>query len=172
MTIRRSLQLFYIAVATVSACALTVGLGRTLVWNETASLPRGLYLVERTNHLHAQDLVALDIPANVARLVSERHYMPSHQSTLLKHVAALPGDSVCISNGVLAVNGADLGPTISTDTLGRPLPEFEFCGPVPPGHVFLASSHPRSFDSRMFGFVSIEHIRGKASPLLELESGH
>jgi type IV secretory pathway protease TraF len=55
-----------------------------------------------------------------------------------------------------------------TDSQGRP--HHSWITPVrqvvPDGHVFLLSTyHPRSWDSRYFGWVSASGIRGTAQPL-------
>jgi type IV secretory pathway protease TraF len=48
---------------------------------------------------------------------------------------------------------------------GRPLPRFIHNGPVPAGQLFLVGTHPRSYDSRYFGFVDAREILHQALPL-------
>ncbi len=137
-----------------------------LVWNSTASLPRGLYWVTRkTCNLGYGEIAVLPIPPAVRPLVLERGYVPPGY-VLLKPVVALAGDTVCIRADVALVNDHPVGPVLHTDLEGRELPVDTLCGPLRPGLVYLASTHhPRSFDSRNFGPVSIATIQGKASPL-------
>ena len=54
-------------------------------------------------------------------------------------------------------------PLLETTTEGRPLTPISPMR-IPPGYVFVAGDHPRSFDSRYkeFGLVPIEKVWGKA----------
>lgn len=58
-----------------------------------------------------------------------------------------------------------LGKALETDSNGRPLPLFQFAGPVPENNYFMMGINPRSFDSRYFGFVHADDILYKALPL-------
>jgi signal peptidase I len=100
---------------------------------------------------------------------------PDDGSTLLKRVAAVPGDSVAVRRGRLELNGT---PVLVTTDAGQlrethgsathPLrldagggPSF---GPVvvPPGHyLVLGDNRGNSRDGRMFGFVAEEAMMGR-----------
>ena len=61
---------------------------------------------------------------------------------LLKPVAALAGDTVCVQQGGLWINGRWYDP-LPQQAGGQPLPHLaEGCHRVPPGAVFLASTAP------------------------------
>jgi conjugative transfer signal peptidase TraF len=143
---------------------LAIWLGCHLVWNSTHSLPRGLYWLSRGAHCQLGDIAVFPIPPAVRPLVAERRYLPPG-SLLLKPVVALPGDVVCTRHGIVFVNDQALGPVVRTDLEGRELPVDTLCGRVPPGHLYVASHHPRSFDSRTFGPVDAHAVQGKAIPL-------
>lgn len=83
---------------------------------------------------------------------------------LLKPVQALPGDTVQISHGnPVKVNEIALPNTIASETLPA-WPDGEYT--VKPGEVWVFSSYSeRSFDSRYFGPVSINLVKGEAVPL-------
>jgi conjugative transfer signal peptidase TraF len=145
--------------------ALAALLGSHLVWNTTPSLPRGLYWLTRdTCALDVGDIAVFPVPPALRPLVAERHYLPTGH-VLLKPVAALAGDTVCIRDDVAFVNDRPFGPVLRADLEGRELPVDPHCGPVPPRHVYVASHHPRSFDSRTFGPVPVAAVEGKATPV-------
>ena len=157
-----------VVLALVALCVLTTVLtcviASHLVWNRTASLPLGLYLRRSSGRVREGDLVALPVPPRVRALVRERGYLPD-TGLLIKPVAAVAGDDVCARWGVLFINGEPFGRILTHDSLGRSLPAFRGCGVLPDGWVFLASHHPRSFDSRSFGAVDIHALQGTVTPL-------
>lgn len=136
-----------------------------LRWNLTESLPRGLYARWSSTSAPARgDIVAFQVPESVHKLVFGRGYLP-RRAQLFKQVAAGPGDHVCLRDGRYEVNGKVLGPILTTDSSGRPLPSFPFCGQVPPDSYFVATSTARSFDSRYFGPVPAFALRDWLTPL-------
>jgi hypothetical protein len=62
-------------------------------------------------------------------------------------------------------NGKLLGQALEADSKGQPLPQFAFNGPVPPDKLFLVGTHPRSYDSKYYGFIDVHEIRHQALPL-------
>jgi conjugative transfer signal peptidase TraF len=154
------------AAATVLASAVACLAGAHLLWNWTPSLPLGLYWVSpaSSRRVKVGALVAFPVPAHVRALVLERRYLPP-RALLVKPVVATAPDRVCTEGGTLTVNGAPLGAIATEDTRSRPLPHDERCGPLPEGHVFVASHFATSFDSRTFGPVPLADIRGTVTPL-------
>jgi len=146
------------------ASALACVLASHLVWNVTPSLPFGLYWLSRGAPPARGALVAFAVPASVRDLVFDRRYLP-RGAFLVKPVAAMSGDIVCTEGGALSVNGQRLGPILTEDTAGRPLPHYEGCGPVVGGMIFVASRYAKSFDSRTFGPVAVADLRGRVTPL-------
>ena len=166
MTLRRRPTLAILAVLGVNivSTAIACGLASHLVWNDTASMPRGLYWVTRDTSCGPGDFVLFPVPPAVRELVHDRRYLPDGDE-LLKPVVAVAGDRVCNRDGVAFVNDAPIGTVLTADSDGRPLPSDTLCGPIPSDHIYVASHHPRSFDSRAFGPVDVAAIRGKATPL-------
>src|SRR6266481_331135 len=70
-----------------------------LVWNATASAPRGLYCILSPSGLQTGDLVLVKPDPASAALYSERGYLPLGVP-LLKRVGALRGMRVCEHGGV------------------------------------------------------------------------
>lgn len=55
-------------------------------------------------------------------------------------------------------NGAPLGTTLPYSARGLKLEHFHWNGIIPQGRVYVGSPHPRGFDSRYFGLVSIDRL--------------
>lgn len=152
-----------LAVCTVTT-ALACVVASQLIWNRTPSLPLGVYLRSPGVRVSEGTLVALHVPPAVRPLVRARRYLPDG-SLLIKPVAAVAGDHVCARRGILFINGAPFGAILARDSEGRELPAYGGCGVLPEGQVFLASHHPRSFDSRSFGPVDVRTLQGTVTPL-------
>lgn len=89
---------------------------------------------------------------------------------LLKEVVGVPGDVIEYSDG-FTVNGLKLpnSQILALDLDGAQLPIFRRLV-VPEGKLWLMSSYSGlSFDSRYFGFINSNSIRGIADPLLVAE---
>jgi conjugative transfer signal peptidase TraF len=136
-----------------------------LVWNASASLPIGLYAVARITGVHAGDLVVVRPPERLARFLADRGYLP-RGVPLLKHVAALAGQTVCRIGRSVTVDAIEMGEARERDGRGRALPVWEGCRVIGLGEVFLMN--PRSADSldgRYFGPLPAVSIVGRAIPL-------
>lgn len=136
---------------------IAAAVGGLFTWNLSASLPRGLYLVERGRAPERGSIVLLAVPDSFRPLVRARDYLPVAAS-LLKVVVGLPGDVACVRGASLVVNGRVLGSVLSGDSRGRPLAPTRFCGVLPAGSAFVATPAPLSFDSRYFGPVRLSAL--------------
>jgi conjugative transfer signal peptidase TraF len=127
--------------------------------NVSASVPLGLYRLHRVPASLEQGMVVvLPVPASVRAW--QWRWLP-----LLKPVAGLPGDAVCITDDGLWINAHWYGPVLS-ESNGRALPRLRGCFTVGPSEVVLASAAPRSLDSRYFGPVPIADLSAMATPWL------
>jgi signal peptidase I len=91
------------------------------------------------------------------------------EKDFIKRVIGVPGDTVKIVNKKLYVNGAeaqDSHAVYKEDTLlPGDIQKRDNFGPitVPPGKIFvLGDNRDRSLDSRFWGFVPQEDVKGKA----------
>ena len=74
---------------------------------------------------------------------------------LVKMVWGLPGDEVKIDGKYVYINGQIRAAVLKTDRWGHPVDYFHFAGKVPKNKLFLLAPHPRSFDSRYWGFADL-----------------
>jgi len=84
---------------------------------------------------------------------------------LLKMVGCAPGQQLKVKGGVTFCNENYLGHVLDQDSKGRKLPQFIFNDVVPAGSLFMIGSHPRSYDSKYFGFIHAKSVIKKAYPL-------
>ena len=138
-------------------------LGSHLIWNQTPSIPRGLYWYTQARPT-VGEIAVLKPPGHVADLAEQRGYLP-RDVFLMKPVAAGSGETVC-SDWSGTVVGAAWAPPLVSDSHGRALPRSRFCGTLPTGAVWLAVlGEPWSFDSRVFGPVQEADLAGKAETI-------
>lgn len=159
-------------------CSLTVGLATAVFFefglrlNATASLPIGLYIVSNAPDAELAEFCPPEpfSTISVRRGYRYRGSCPDGDSPLLKPIVAKTGDVVVTSEEGISVNGKRLMNTSPRehDSKERPLPHFPFgTYHVTQGYVWVASTyHPRSFDSRYFGPISLSSIRERLKPLL------
>jgi len=142
-------------------------------WVITPSLPPGVYW-ETHEPIGRGSYVHFCLDEAIAAFGAERGYIrsgtcPGLYEELFKVVAAVAGDVVELSEQGVTVNGQLVPhtPIYTTDSQNRPQPRWLSDGAhvVPDGQVFVLSTyHPRSWDSRYFGCVPINAIRGTARP--------
>jgi len=80
---------------------------------------------------------------------------------VIKSAAGMPGDKIKVNEHVY-VNGTEWGKLIHHDKLGKNIEEFSREETVPSKKLFALGVHPRSFDSRYWGYVDVSQIIGKA----------
>ncbi len=137
---------------------------RLIVWNTTASVPRGLYA--RASGPPARgDYVLFWMPSEARALAAERHYLPTSVPAL-KPVAAMAGDEVCAHAERVSINGAPPSARASIDHQGRPMPAWEGCRVLREDEVFVFSTYAAdSFDGRYFGPSAFTDVIEKVVPL-------
>jgi type IV secretory pathway protease TraF len=85
---------------------------------------------------------------------------------MIKKVGCLPGEQLTMdAANHFFCNGRSLGQALETDSKGRSLPIFSFNGPVPADKLFMVGTHPRSYDSKYYGFIDVHEISHQALPL-------
>jgi conjugative transfer signal peptidase TraF len=136
-----------------------------LVYNPSASAPRGWYVVVPARHPATGDWVLAHLPKPIAQLAAARNYLPI-DVPILKRIAAQEGDEVCSGSGGVFIDGHLTAQSLQEDSKGRPLSHWSACRTLKIQEVFLMSSYsPFSFDSRYFGPVKRVAVMGQAIPL-------
>lgn len=167
---RRSFTLASVVV-TATLATLTVPVTRYAVWNETASVPTGLYAIRGRASLHVGERVAIEPPPPLRRLLAERRYLPTG-APLLKRIAAVRGQRVCRFADGITIDGQYVGAAHARDRLGRPLPVWAGCHVLRSGELFVMNpAAPDSFDGRYFGVLRISDVIGRATPVWTDEAG-
>ena len=143
------------------------------VYNPSDSVAVGWYRVEPLAHpagsslpaVQAGSIVLVPLPADAATLAAWRGYLPLH-IPLLKPVAAVAPETVCIRDGVVRIDGVPMAAVLRRDGRGRLLRAWPSCRRLRPGELFLLSTtNPASFDSRYFGPVRVSAVLGIAHPV-------
>jgi conjugative transfer signal peptidase TraF len=138
---------------------------RRLFFNPSASAPRGWYW-QRSPAVYATGMrVFAALPEDAALLAEERRYLP-REIPVLKRIVAGPADTVCERQGEVRINGHLVARALPEDRLGRPLTPWQGCRVLTSKETFLLSLEtPASFDSRYFGPLPAEALRGQAIAL-------
>ncbi len=137
-----------------------------LLWNASASVPIGLYLVIPSEVPANGDLAVSQLPQATAVLADERRYLPT-DVLLIKPVAASSGATVCRFGRHIFVDGRWLATAKERDSRGRLMQVWEGCHTLSPSQTFLMNpAVPDSFDGRYFGPIPLALTKGRAKPLL------
>ena len=133
-----------------------------LVINLSASMPRGVYRIVPFTTPERGMLIAFNVPEATLHELGQRTWLKK-DAPLIKPIAGLPGDSVCISDTDVQINGKAVGPVFAADFQGRPLPRLRGCFTVQVGYVFPLSTYAeRSFDGRYLGPTLLNLTTGQA----------
>lgn len=136
-----------------------------LLWNASASTSIGLYLILPGAAPAIGDIVAVAPPDALAHFLADGDYLPDGVP-LLKHVAALTGQTVCRAGATVAVDGTPVASALARDRRGRALPVWQGCRQLGANEVFLLNPEIRdSLDGRYFGPLPLSAVIGVAVPL-------
>lgn len=167
---RRSFVIAGVVVAATLA-TLTVPVSRYAVWNATASVPTGLYVIRGMASLHVGERVAIEPPPPLRHLLATRGYLPTGVP-LLKRVAAVSGQRICRFGHGVTIDGKLVGAARARDRLDRPLPAWFGCRTLHSGELFVMNpAAPDSFDGRYFGVLRMADVIGRATPVWTDEAG-
>ena len=153
-----------VAVLVIGSVSVTE-IAPRLIWNASASVPLGLYVLRPASNLSVGDLVAVAPPEPIARFVVARGYV-GPGVPLLKRVAALPGTRVCRTGTTITVDGQVLGAARGRDSLRRPLPVWQGCRIVGEDEIFLMNREVGdSLDGRYFGPLPLGSVTARIVPI-------
>lgn len=139
-----------------------------VVYNPSDSVPRGWYRIGRMESaasLHVGSIVLARLPAGAAALAAQRGYL-SGGVPILKRIAALAPQSVCVRGQLVQIDGTVVASVRTHDGAHRALQAWPQCRALAAGELFLlGETNPASFDSRYFGPISASAVLGVAQPL-------
>jgi conjugative transfer signal peptidase TraF len=163
MTARLAMVL--VMCGTAFAMLSTIGGARPLyIWNASASVPIGLYRVQRTGKVSVGELLAVRPSEPLANFLDTNGYLPTG-IPMLKHVLALPGQTVCRSGLTISVDSRAIATAHERDASGRLLPVWQGCNIVAADELFLMNPQSaNSLDGRYFGPIAVSAIIGRAFP--------
>ena len=156
--------IFLAAALAIGAIAIpaTVAMPRHLIWNASASVPVGLYVVQEVNQFRVGDLLAATPPPEIEKFLADGGYVPAGVP-LIKHVAALPGQTICRIGNTITVDMRVVGQARERDSQDRSLPDWQGCLTLAPQQIFLMNTAmPDSLDGRYFGPFERSDIIGRA----------
>ena len=106
-------------------------------------------------------------PGDYIAFRTDKRVLPYYRPGVIfgKRVIGVPGDRLEVKGRDFYINGRWIARARETDSLGNPAPLFKYNGRIPEGCYFVLGHHPRSFDSRYWGFVYKKAIIGKLYPL-------
>ena len=78
----------------------------------------------------------------------------------IKYAECLPGNTLNVKGLKYYCNGKYFATAQKTDSKGIPVKHFVYNGVIPKGKVFMYAPHPRSYDSRYWGFLDESDIKG------------
>jgi type IV secretory pathway protease TraF len=125
--------------------------------NESASLPRGLYVRRPRAEPAIGAVVAVPAPVGVRRYLADLGAAP--EALLIKRVAARGGDRVC-RTGRRVVTPVRTVSAHERDRRGVALPVWSGCRTLASGELFLLGDTAASFDSRYFGPIDRAAVTG------------
>lgn len=153
------------AVAVMLMTTIAIKMPRWLIWNVSASVAEGLYLSRPASALRAGQLVVVMPPPALASFMVGRRYLGAGVP-MLKHVAAVGGQTVCRSKRRVRIDGKLVVFARRVDRRSRPLPVWQGCRHVGRDEVFLLNANiADSFDGRYFGVLQRSSVIGRAVPL-------
>jgi conjugative transfer signal peptidase TraF len=135
-----------------------------LIWNASASVPIGLYLV-RPARFERGELAAVKPPITWQRWMTVRGYLGA-DALLMKYVAATSGQTVCRNGLRITIDNRPVATARDRDTRGRTLPVWRGCHRLSTPELFFLNAQARlSLDGRYFGPWPRSLVVGRAVPL-------
>ncbi len=134
-----------------------------LIWNASASVPIGWYVVAKRQPMIGE--IAMIKPVDWVQLyASSRGYLPQNV-WLLKPIFAVHPSTICRYGSYVFVDGKYVAKVKIVDKLHRRLPVWKGCIALSSTQYFVLGKHRDSFDSRYFGPIEKRQVVGTAFPL-------
>ena len=145
-----------------------------LQWNDSVSMPIGLYRVINSP-VKRGDIVATCLPEAIAQFGLRRRYLgaglcATGSEAVVKQVVGMSGDTVLLTVHAIKINSEPLphSETLRRDKAGRDLPSIaRGAYNLSPTQLWLYGNHnAHSWDSRYYGPVDKHYIQSVLKPVL------
>ena len=111
-----------------------------VIYNASESAPRGWYRVTHPAQLRVGDYVVARLPEQIGVLAAARGYLP-RSVPVLKRIAALAGQRVCVQHGTVTVGMQQFARTLDVDFSGRPLTAWRQCRRLLMGELLICTEN-------------------------------
>lgn len=127
----------------------------------TPSLPHTLFFVNKKDKKFTKDdYIVFSYPGQTI-------YAYKNGEAFVKVAKCFPNDILTTTKDLTYFcNDKKIGQAYLQDSKGNKLPHFVYNGTIPHNNYFVIGTHPKSWDSKYWGFVSSDEIMGKAKGLL------
>lgn len=123
--------------------------------NRTASMPRGLYLVDRKKYNQIGDIIVFK--------------SNEFNGNLIKYIAAVSGDRYCFDEaGALWVNEIPIAQK-NIEKYSQPFLAQSICHILNEGELLVIGDHENSYDSRYFGPIKKNDVIATAKLLWQIK---
>jgi conjugal transfer pilin signal peptidase TrbI len=159
--------------AMIGLAAVTLGLVAISPWygiyvRDDESLPQySFFFLKKGAVPQRGDYVAFEMTQQYADRVRPSGFQRPYARVgrlWLKQVIGIEGDAVELDGRTVRISNRPVATVIQRDVFKQPVEPASFVSPIPPGFYYLGLPHPRSFDSRVIGYVDSQDIRGVVWP--------
>ncbi len=158
-----------LAVAAVSLSLTAISPWYQIYVRDDESLPQYSFFILHKGALPARgDYVAFEMAQEYADRVQPAGFQRPYARVgklWLKEAYGLAGDTVHVQGRIIFVNDQPVASVIHRDIFKQPVEPAQFVSPIPEGQYYLGLPHPRSFDSRVIGYVSAKDVKGVVWPI-------
>lgn len=127
----------------------------------TPSLPYFVFLIDKKDlEFKKNDLLVFKYPG-------KNIYNYKTDESFVKILSCVPGEILKTNeNYEYFCNGKNIGKALLLDGSGKSITPFFFNGVIPNNKYFVIGTHPKSWDSKYWGFVSKDRIIATAKGLI------
>lgn len=157
MIIKRKSLPFLIILAMLAPLLYLFKKNYAVGFSITPSLPYYVFFIDKTNtKVVKNDLVAFYYPG-------QNVYSFQTGEEFVKIAICLPNEILTVNTNLeYFCNGKKISQAKKEDSKGKKLTPFLFNGSIPKDKYFVIGTHPNSWDSKYWGFVSKDSIFAKA----------
>lgn len=158
-----------VALAAVSLALTAISPWYQIYVRDDESLPQYSFFILHKGALPERgDYVAFEMAQEYADRVQPSGFQRPYARVgklWLKEAYGLAGDTVRVKGRIILVNDQPVASVIEKDIFKQTVEPAHFVSPIPKGEYYLGLPHPRSFDSRVIGYVSAKDVRGVVWPI-------